>query len=61
MSSGNASDFIPIIFTVLVAGGFVATTLFATHRLGPMRKTKRNSKRSNVELKYREMRGFLFL
>ena len=41
MSSGNASDFIPIIFTVLVAGGFVAATLFATHRLGPMRKTKK--------------------
>ncbi|WP_432712328.1 NADH-quinone oxidoreductase subunit A [Pedobacter sp.] len=33
------SDFLPIIFQVLVAIGFVVTTLIATHYLGPRRKT----------------------
>jgi NADH-quinone oxidoreductase subunit A len=33
------SDFIPIIFQVIVALGFVVTTLIATHYLGPRRKT----------------------
>ena len=32
-------DFLPIIFQVIVALGFVVVTLFATHFLGPKRKT----------------------
>lgn len=32
-------DYFPIIITFLVALGFVATTLVATHWLGPKRKT----------------------
>lgn len=32
-------DFIPIIFQVIVALGFVVVTLVATHFLGPKRKT----------------------
>src|SRR5205085_458925 len=34
------SDFLPIVIQFIVAGGFVATTMFATHLLGPKRKTK---------------------
>jgi NADH-quinone oxidoreductase subunit A len=33
------SDFLPIIFQVIVALGFVVVTLIATHYLGPRRKT----------------------
>jgi NADH-quinone oxidoreductase subunit A len=33
------SDFLPIIFQVIVALGFVVVTLIATHYLGPARKT----------------------
>ncbi|MEQ7802477.1 NADH-quinone oxidoreductase subunit A [Pedobacter sp. ASV1-7] len=33
-------DFLPIIFQVIVALGFVVVTLIATHFLGPKRKTK---------------------
>jgi NADH-quinone oxidoreductase subunit A len=33
-------DFLPIIFQVIVALGFVVVTLLATHFLGPRRKTK---------------------
>lgn len=36
---GSAVDYFPIIITFLVALGFVATTLVATHWLGPKRKT----------------------
>ncbi|PST84813.1 NADH-quinone oxidoreductase subunit A [Pedobacter yulinensis] len=32
-------DFLPILFQVIVALGFVVTTLVATHFLGPKRKT----------------------
>lgn len=32
-------DFLPIIFQVIVALGFVVVTLIATHLLGPTRKT----------------------
>lgn len=35
----TAQDFIPIIFQIIVALGFVVVTLFATHFLGPKRKT----------------------
>ncbi|HXB11231.1 MAG TPA: NADH-quinone oxidoreductase subunit A [Bacteroidia bacterium] len=33
-------EYLPIIITVLVAGGFVVTTMFVTHILGPKRKGK---------------------
>jgi NADH-quinone oxidoreductase subunit A len=36
----TSQDFLPIIFQVIVALGFVVVTLFATHFLGPKRKTK---------------------
>jgi NADH-quinone oxidoreductase subunit A len=34
------SSYIPIIIQMVVAIGFVVTTMFATHWLGPKRKTK---------------------
>ena len=39
-AQSTAQDFIPIIFQVIVALGFVVVTLFATHLLGPKRKTE---------------------
>ena len=39
-TTSTAQDFIPIIFQVIVALGFVVVTLFATHLLGPKRKTE---------------------
>jgi len=33
-------DFLPIALMFLVAGGFVVTTLWVTHLLGPKRKSK---------------------
>lgn len=39
--SGNASDYLPIIFTFVIAAGFIVTTMVATHALGPKRKTKK--------------------
>lgn len=33
-------DFLPIVLMFAVAFGFVATTIFVTHKLGPKRKTK---------------------
>jgi len=36
----HPSDFVPIIFQIIVALGFVVATLTATHFLGPARKTK---------------------
>jgi len=38
-TQSSAQDFLPIIFQVIVALGFVVVTLFATHFLGPKRKT----------------------
>jgi len=38
-TTSTAQDFLPIIFQVIVALGFVIVTLFATHFLGPKRKT----------------------
>ncbi len=35
----TTQDFIPILFQVIVALGFVVVTLIATHFLGPKRKT----------------------
>ena len=34
------SDFLPIVITFIVAAGFVVTTMFVTHILGPKRKSK---------------------
>jgi NADH-quinone oxidoreductase subunit A len=33
-------DFLPMALMFIVALGFVGTTMFATHKLGPKRKTK---------------------
>ena len=38
-TTSTAQDFIPIIFQIIVALGFVVVTLVATHFLGPRRKT----------------------
>ncbi len=38
-TQSTAQDFLPILFQVIVALGFVVVTLFATHFLGPKRKT----------------------
>ena len=34
------NDYLPIIITFLVAAGFVGTTMFVTHFLGPKRRSK---------------------
>ena len=39
-TTSTAQDFVPIIFQIIVALGFVVVTLVATHFLGPKRKTK---------------------
>jgi NADH-quinone oxidoreductase subunit A len=46
-AQSTAQDFLPIIFQVIVALGFVVVTLVATHYLGPRRKT--NDKLSTFE------------
>ena len=33
-------DFLPIVITFIVAAGFVGTTMFVTHLLGPKRRSK---------------------
>ena len=33
-------DFLPIVITFIVAAGFVGTTMFVTHILGPKRRSK---------------------
>src|SRR5690349_19433765 len=33
-------DYLPIVLTFLVAAGFVVTTMFVTHILGPKRRSK---------------------
>ncbi len=38
-TTSTAQDFLPILFQVIVALGFVVVTLLATHFLGPRRKT----------------------
>jgi NADH-quinone oxidoreductase subunit A len=38
-AQSSSIDFLPIIFQVIVALGFVVTTLVVTHFLGPKRKT----------------------
>lgn len=39
--TNSAQDYLPIVYTVIVAAGFVVTTMFATHKLGPKRDTKK--------------------
>jgi NADH-quinone oxidoreductase subunit A len=39
-SNNGPIDYLPIIITVLVAGGFVVTTMFVSNILGPKRKGK---------------------
>ena len=39
-TASSPVDFLPIGLTFIVALGFVVTTMFFTHRLGPKRKTK---------------------
>jgi NADH-quinone oxidoreductase subunit A len=36
----EAANYLPIIFQMIVALGFVVTTMFVTHNIGPKRKTK---------------------
>jgi NADH-quinone oxidoreductase subunit A len=38
--TNSLHDYIPIGFMFIVALGFVLTTMFVTHRLGPNRKSK---------------------
>jgi len=38
--SSSPIDFLPIALTFIVALGFVVTTMFVTHILGPKRKSK---------------------
>lgn len=38
-AQSTSIDFLPILFQIIVALGFVVVTLFATHFLGPSRKT----------------------
>lgn len=39
-STNTPTDYLPIVLMLLVALGFVVTTMVATHLLGPKRKTK---------------------
>ena len=39
-TSGAPSDFLPIFLQFIVAAGFVVAVMFATHFLGPKRKSK---------------------
>ena len=38
--SSSILDYLPIVITFVVAAGFVATTMFVTHLLGPKRRSK---------------------
>lgn len=40
MTTSTPLDYLPVVLMFLVAFGFVATTMVATHLLGPKRKTK---------------------
>ena len=40
MTTSTPLDYLPVVLMFLVAIGFVATTMVATHLLGPKRKTK---------------------
>ena len=47
MADSNYEDYLPLVIQSLVALGFVVTTLFVTHILGPKLKSK--TKNSNWE------------
>jgi NADH-quinone oxidoreductase subunit A len=36
----SSADYLPIVITFLVASGFVFSTMFVTHLLGPKRRSK---------------------
>jgi len=40
MNISSAYDYLPILIQILIALGFVGSTIVATHFLGPSRKTK---------------------
>ncbi len=40
MNEQAIKEFIPILFMLIVALGFVFTTLYVTHKAGPLRHTK---------------------
>ena len=40
MTTNSPVDYLPIVLMLMVAVGFVVTTMVATHYLGPKRKTK---------------------
>jgi NADH-quinone oxidoreductase subunit A len=40
-TTSSSMEYLPIIITVMVAGGFVSVTMFATHLLGPKRQNKK--------------------
>ncbi len=37
--ANSLQDYLPIIFTFIVAAGFILTTMVATHKLGPQKKS----------------------
>jgi NADH-quinone oxidoreductase subunit A len=39
-ATGGLIDYLPIVFMMIVAIGFVVVTMLATHYLGPKRKSK---------------------
>jgi NADH-quinone oxidoreductase subunit A len=39
-STSHTAEYLPILIQFIVAAGFVATTMIATHLLGPKRKSK---------------------
>lgn len=39
-SNNSPVAYLPILITIIVAGGFVSLTMFVTHFLGPKRKNK---------------------
>ena len=40
-TTSTSIEYLPIIITVLVAGGFVSLTMFGSHLLGPKRSNKK--------------------
>lgn len=40
MQESSLANYFPMFLMFLLASGFVGLTMFVTHRLGPMRKTK---------------------
>lgn len=40
MNTGSPVDYLPIFIMFTIAVGFAVVSLFATHKLGPLRKTK---------------------